>query len=455
MTATATPMAGAVADQVGPAAARYGREVLGPVVGEFCLRLWQTTALLDRPDRTALLFCARGGLRMQLAYETFCTATGLPPTTPAASLMVSRVAAIRPALAAAVSGDGHRWPATSSSLAYEFRRLTVAATIEAVTGVRVPEPDPPPGDSSGVTLNALVGRLRQADAAPARQALIRQAGLFVRHVETQAAGRSGLLLVDTGLYGTTSAVLAEGLPGRTVRCALLARSFRAGLDDGVGRAAFGLSVEAAGYSPLVRRTALLRYWHYIEWLFEPDLPSVCLFHDDAGSVRSDLEIPGWAERVPGPPDSAFGGVLDYLRGLSGRPPGVVAIEADVAWNRLSRSLIRPSAVDAGALRVGTRSKGFGLTATWDERRPGRAWSALRGSSMWREGEIARSGSALRIPLLAIVQSAHILRWAGRVARDPRRLGLGPAAVRRGRDEQPGGATARPATTNPEVGSACG
>ena len=56
----------------------FGRAVLGPIFAEFCLRLWSIGALLTEPGRAALLFCARGGLRMHLAYEAFLSSSCLP-----------------------------------------------------------------------------------------------------------------------------------------------------------------------------------------------------------------------------------------------------------------------------------------------------------------------------------------------------------------------------------------
>ena len=61
----------------------FGREVFGPIFAEFCLRLWSLGSLLQPPDEVALLFCARGGLRMQWGYERFLQALRLPsPSRP-------------------------------------------------------------------------------------------------------------------------------------------------------------------------------------------------------------------------------------------------------------------------------------------------------------------------------------------------------------------------------------
>ena len=58
-------------------AEKFGHGLLGPIVAEFCLRLWSLGSLLERPAETSMLFCARGGLRMQLAYDRFLAASEL------------------------------------------------------------------------------------------------------------------------------------------------------------------------------------------------------------------------------------------------------------------------------------------------------------------------------------------------------------------------------------------
>ena len=43
----------------------FGQRTLGPVIAEFCLRLWAFEQFLPR-DEAVLLFCARGGLRLNV-----------------------------------------------------------------------------------------------------------------------------------------------------------------------------------------------------------------------------------------------------------------------------------------------------------------------------------------------------------------------------------------------------
>lgn len=387
----------------------FGRDVLGPVIGEFCLRLWSLASLMPRPDDTALLFCARGGLRMQLAYERFLAASGLPSPVHVAPLMVSRVVAVRPTLMRTVEDGGQSLlPAAATALSYEFSRATVSDVALAVSGA-VPRPGPAWAERfSPERFGAL---LTHPDGGPVVEALSGQAALFGRHLRAALGDRRHAVLVDTGLYGTTAQLLSEGLPALDFSSALIARSYRPGPPN---PRTFGLSVEAAGYVPLRRRTTLLRYWHFVEWLFEPELASVRSFTaDEHGEPVSNLEVAGWREKVAPPTGHPFTGVLDYLGALPHGPAETILRDADVAWGRLRRAVVWPDHAHGDALVIGTRSHDFGLEGTWSHRPWRGPVAALRGSTMWREGEIARSGSPLRRPLLAAIETAYGARYVTR------------------------------------------
>src|SRR5439155_12082466 len=56
----------------------FGRQILGPIFADFALKSWILLSQLEHPDDSVLLFCARGGLRLQAIYEKFLAASGLP-----------------------------------------------------------------------------------------------------------------------------------------------------------------------------------------------------------------------------------------------------------------------------------------------------------------------------------------------------------------------------------------
>lgn len=390
----------------------FGRDVLGPIVAEFCLRLWSLGSLMNDRDDFALLFCARGGLRLKLAYERFLVSSQLASPLHVAPLMVSRLVAIRPALMRTVEEDlDSLLPAAGAALTYEFPRATIADVARAMTGFD-------PGHSTTDWDNSFSSpefarMLKHSDGRMVVEALAEQASLFKEHLHCVLGDRRHAVLVDTGLYGTTMQLLAEGVPAIDFSSALLARSnYRRG--PGGGKAAhhskvYGLSVESDGYSMLRRRSSMLRYWHFIEWLFEPDLSSVRSFRRQGGEVRSNLEEAGWAEKIFPSGGSAFEGVLDYIDGLPSGPAERIVQDAHPAWGHFRQAIVWPNRADGYALSMGSRSNDFGSDVTWTARSWQGPLASLRGSSPWREGEIARSGTAARLPLLAAIEVAYNFR----------------------------------------------
>lgn len=398
------------------AAVDLGEQVLGPVVAEFCLRLWQLGAMLDDPEDAVLLFCARGGLRMRVAYEQFLAATGLQTQVRSEPLMVSRVVAMRSALARAVDREQEGLGAgTVRTLGHEFGRSTVADVARAVSGRDVD------GDRGvwevPVTGDAVWAMLRSPEGRAVSEALVEQARLFETHLDSLRGGRGRVVLVDTGLHGTTALLLQEAYPELSFSSALMASYYPPTRSERPARS-FGLSLEADGYAPWHRRSVLLRYWHLVEWLFEPELSSVQRFsRGDDGRVRSNLEVEGWERHLEPQPGTLFGGVMTYLAGLGPGAGRRVVPEAAVAWVRLHRTLVLPARVEAETLAVQDRSHDFGRTDSFGARPWRGARAALRGAAMWREGEIARSGTPLRVPLLLGIEAAYGVRKLRRLVTD--------------------------------------
>ena len=113
--------------------------------------------------------------------------------------------------------------------------------------------------------------------------------------------------------------------------------------------------------------------------------------------------------------------MGYLETLSRGSGEQVLLDADLAWGRLRRALVWPDRSHGYALRTGLRSFDFGSDVTFTERTWRGSIAALRGSTIWREGDIARSGSWLRLPLLAGIEAAYGARHVKRAIRGRRLL----------------------------------
>jgi hypothetical protein len=286
--------------------------------------------------------------------------------------------------------------------------------VVAISGVSRRDGDVPPSWLEPYTRQGFKDLLASDDALQARQQIEAQVALFRRHCAERSQGRTRIVLCDTGLFGSTLQLLMDGMPGFSWSAVMIARTNYKGLPTPHFPRTIGLSVEADRYCPWRARTSVLRYWHLVESVLEPNLPSVTRFVEQDGSPRSNLEIDGWERRIEPEVDSLFGGALDYIDKLSpGCAPQIIQ-DAAHAWRRLHRAIVWPRPEDGRILDVGRRSEDFGREkASFTARQWQGPIAALRERSMWREGEIALSARLLRTPLLAAIETAYGLRWLQR------------------------------------------
>jgi hypothetical protein len=388
----------------------FGQNILGPIFADFALRLWLLLAGFQAPNDATLLFCARGGLRMDRIYQRFLKSAGLQTPVATKMLMVSRVVAVRCALA-------HGCNSAFEQIGYEMGGSTLAEVVRAMGGkdMALDLVDfNQPYSSQG-----LAAILAAPAGEPLAASIAAQAALFRKHLESCLNGRGRAILCDTGLSGSTMQLLEDAFPDINWACVLFARANYKKLSTSHFPRTLGLSIETDQYTPFDGRSAILRYWHLIESTLEPALKSVSWFEESGGVVRSNLEIEGWLDMIGPAADEIFAGVLAYLDTLA---PGSAAarINADApgAYAELCRALRFPTRADIDRMDIGFRSLDFGRT----DRNSGRACEpglrmALRGS-LWREGAVALAAPRLRLPLLAGIEAAYVIRWALRAKNRP-------------------------------------
>lgn len=383
----------------------FARDVLGPIVAEFVLRIWLYAREAGASSPAKLLFCARGGVGIREAFERVLTRLDLPLDVGRETLMVSRLVAARGAVLA-------RSKAALDELGREFEGDSFADVARALGG-RAYELDarwqePFSGESFFDLLFSQGGAEVLADIEV-------QDRLFARHLAVCAGEAKRLILCDTGLYGSTQRLLAAGFPDISIETIQFARAnYKRHSEEHFPRVS-GLVVQQNLYNPLKPETSVLRYWQLVESLFEPRVPSVKLFHETAdGGVAAnsgDLSF-GVVKAAAGNP--LLSGALAYIDRLRPRDGARVLADAEMAWVRLRRAITRPSEADLRALSVGVRSVDFGRDGTVSVMASGeRAGLAARLASikgqLWREGAIAREFPVFRPALLAMLESAHALR----------------------------------------------
>ncbi|MDP3740470.1 MAG: hypothetical protein Q8R02_24000 [Hyphomonadaceae bacterium] len=386
-------------------AASFGREVLGPIVTQFCQLIWLYAAQAEATHRPVLLFCARGGVGIREAFERVLAKLDLPLEARRENIMISRLVAARSALLA-------KSTAAIEELTREFRGSDFAEVARALGGSTYDLPDAwrEPFRSDGF-LALLFGQSGGDVLADIRS----QNALFARHFDKLTGGSDRVILCDTGLYGSTQRLLASGFPDRRIETIQFARSNYKGHSEEHFPKVAGLLVERNRYSPISIQSSVLRYWHLIESLFEPAVQSVRLFSEDANG-----EVAGNCGNITcGALDHSVGnpllsGVLSYINALPAGGAVVANLDAERAWRRLKRAITQPAARELACLGVGVRSVDFGRTETVsivkqakDRRLTARLMSMK--AQLWREGAIAREFPVLKHALLPVLGSVQSLR----------------------------------------------
>lgn len=380
-----------------PSAESVGRDVLGPIFAEFAQRLWLFQFLLPDHDDACLLFCARGGLRLRVIYERFLARTSLQAPLPYGDLMISRLVAARTSIASP-------GPALVEELGREFEGQTMREVAIALT--QDPMADLGSAWDHPFAPEAFVALLQDNTAGVRRLTAItdRLNGAFRRHVEAVSQGRQRIVLVDTGLYGSTLRLLRAGMPDRQWLAAQFARSNYKGFATPHFDGTVGVSVERDGYVAWNARTTVLRFWHLIESALEPDLASVRTF-DDEPIPSANLQVPGWQDRIAAARPGLFSGVLAYLDALSPQDLPRVGATAEEGWRRLHRLVIWPKPADVALFSLAPRARDFGRTEAVHQF-PGS--NPIR-SSLWREGALMQRHPRLGRGALMLLEAVHTVR----------------------------------------------
>ncbi len=386
--------------------AAFGRAVFGPILAELSIRIWLYASQAEASGRPVLLFCARGGIGMREAFERTSRALALPLATRCRNLPVSRLVAARAAVLA-------RGPAAKQEIAREFAGVSAASVAKALGGraYDLPAEWHRPGSADGFLDLAF-----SPAGAEALADIAQQTALFAAALDEAAEGADRLILCDTGLYGSTQRLLAEGFPDRRFETIQFARSNYKGHSETHFPLVTGLLVERRAYTPLEPISAVLRYWHVVESLFEPAIPSVSRFaRSDEGTVLANcgpLEPGEW-------PAGTFGdllmGAFSYLEDLRVGDGTKALADARTAQVVLREAIARPGAAEVDLLGlVADRSVDFGRAENvrvLSERDGAGLTARLRGvrTQLWREGAITRDFPLLKHLLLPAVNLAHVLR----------------------------------------------
>ncbi|WP_026597333.1 hypothetical protein [Methylobacterium sp. 77] len=386
-------------------AEQFGRAALGPILAEFCQRLWLFERFLPEPGDAALLFCARGGLRLKLVYERFLARTGLPARLPAEALMVSRLVAARTAVAPPRDG-------VLAELGREFAGRPMGEAASALA--QCDDLDLPPSWQAPFRASSFATLIcaQEPGASALRQAVALQDSRFRAHLAACMAGRRHGILVDTGLYGSTVRMLREGVPEMRWSGLQFARSnykrFAAPHFD----CTLGVSVESDVYKPWEVRTSALRFWQLIEAVLEPDLPSVRVFAAarEGEPPKSNLQVADWQSRVAPREAGLFDAALSYIDDLTAADLRRLPDEAARGWRLFKRRVVWPDRQAVTSLALEDRSRDFGrLDQVAQFAAPAASSLQQIRNSLWREGAVMRGFPRMGYLGLMMIELAHLGR----------------------------------------------
>lgn len=340
---------------------RFAMDLLGPVFFAFCHRLWlHHQAFGQRKARG--LFLARGGLRLLVLYRLFLANQMLSSPITCHSFMVSRLTVTQAGLILA--------PALAMrSLMREYQHSTLGEVVTALGPA-----DQLPSDGRQALVDCWDTRCtdlglyqflnsRHPRAEQLRQHCEKQAALLGNHLAAIAGDATDLVLCDTGLFGTTQALLMASYPHYVWSGTYFGRCNYRHESAPHHVSSFGLIVEKNRPSVWAPETAFLRYWHLCEMPLEPNLPSVSHYFFDSvsGAVQSNLEQPGWKEAVTAADNPFFAGVLDYFNTVGPQTTDQINIAHIKALREIMRRVCLPTYQDVLAMVVGDRSPDYGRT----------------------------------------------------------------------------------------------
>jgi FMN phosphatase YigB (HAD superfamily) len=383
----------------------FGRLILGPIVAQFCLRIWLYAKGADAADDAVLLFCARGGVGIREAFERLLAKLSLPLDMRRENVMISRLVAARAAVLA-------RSNAVIEELDREFQGDLLADVANALGGRRYQLPAP---WNEPLSARQFVTLLFGESGTDVLTDVQRQNALFTRHLKRLTGDASRIILCDTGLYGSTQRLLASGFPEMRVETIQFARSNYKGHSEEHFSKVAGLVVEQNFYSPLNLSTCVLRYWHLVESLFEPAVSSVRLFSEnEAGEATANCGDISFGAIDPSEKNSLLKGALAYIDDLPENGGAIALRDAETAWRDLKHAIIHPTKTELRCLEVGGRSVDFGRSDVRDVVASANNMTLVKkiGSlkaQLWREGAIAREFPIMKHALLPMLGSLMSLR----------------------------------------------
>ena len=378
----------------------FGFKVLGPIFTSFSLQLWLYLAYAQERENVSALFCARGGLIMRAIHDAVLEKMQISYDYSCQNFMVSRFILAKAGLC---TGD----ETVLREISREYNNKSLDEVISSFSDKKVAVSKK---WQKPYTIESMKDYLSSDDAHEFLSVLGRQHDLFITHFNKVMNGSKRGILIDTGLYGSIQLFQQNLTPNVLIESVLLARSNYKKFSEDHFKNVSGLLVENEGYDPINPATSLLRYWQLIEEVFEPKLQSVKSFESKNSKAVSNLEEDNWEDQILNHDHPIYLGVMRYIESL-GADSLVSIIEGEEsAWKIYKKVIIFPSKREADFMRVGLRTRDFGLQGYANEET---AKSTIRlqrfKQSLWKNGAVYQEYPAIAKPLQGLMEIIYLVR----------------------------------------------
>jgi glycosyltransferase involved in cell wall biosynthesis len=334
----------------------FGKTVLGPVIRYYLHLLDQHMRYLD-DGQTKFLYVSRAGVRIKALMDMYRKAVPSVPVHDEDYLWMSRILTVKacyqraPELALTVIKK--EFPAHPVS--HVVRALL--ATEQNVTAFDDDlRPFSLPASTIADALNdshPVFSQIHQHFATVATR--------FDAQLHGLMAGKSRVVLIDSGWQGTSQTLLEVAYPEYTFVGLYVATMYGAGQTLPTPRQSHGMLFEVNEYVPAQPITALWYNRHVMESLFEPKASSIeTLLTDASGKVyapQADALLQYVAQLDD---DAHYVGVCDYIAGLPAVTP-IHQLYADFyqASQEFAQKILFPTVDDIPVVATKKRTADFG------------------------------------------------------------------------------------------------
>jgi len=332
----------------------FGRDLLGPILYDFCyrLRLYQ---MAFPPQDSVALYMTRGGLRLKYLFDIFLEVNGHTAHQPQHVFYTSRLAAAKGCLT-------HDLDFVSNIITREFIGKDVGSMLSSLMpGMNL---SLKPEIASQKPDREVFKNLYSAKAEyghEIRTYFGKQAALMRKYVDSLAGARKHVLLVDTGWTANTQAMLMRSYPERNWFGLYFGRWDYRKIKPVHFYNVVGISVDGIDYVKADYKTALFFYHHIIEDPLEVLLPSVETYCENlaTGKIEANVQYPEHLIAPAKANDDVFCGMVEYFRNTKTRDHFLISRESENAFRKLAKKILNPSPRDIVVMQVRDRSEDFG------------------------------------------------------------------------------------------------